>query len=32
VGADTVVDFGGGAMIILANVQLSSLTSGWIAG
>ena len=32
VWADTVVDFGGGEMIVLANVQLSSLNDGWIVG
>lgn len=32
VGVDTVVDFGGGQAIVLANVQLSTLTSGWITG
>jgi len=32
VGADTVVDFGHGESLVLANVQLSSLASGWIVG
>jgi serralysin len=30
VGADTVVDMGGGNQVILAGVQMSSLTPGWI--
>jgi Ca2+-binding RTX toxin-like protein len=30
VGADTVVDMGGGSQLVLQNVQLSSLTGGWI--
>ncbi len=29
-GADTVVDMGGGNQLILQNVLLSSLPSGWI--
>ena len=29
-GADTVIDMGGGNQMILANVQLASLTPGWI--
>jgi serralysin len=31
-GADTVVDMGGGHQMVLVNVQLSSLTAGWIFG
>jgi hypothetical protein len=31
-GADTIIDFGGGDSIVLANTQLSSLSSGWIVG
>jgi Ca2+-binding RTX toxin-like protein len=31
-GADTVVDLGGGNELLLANVQMSSLGSGWIFG
>jgi len=31
VGADTVVDMGNGDQLILVNVQLSSLSNGWIA-
>lgn len=31
VGADTVLDFGGGQSLVLANVQLASLTDGWLA-
>jgi hypothetical protein len=30
VGADTVVDMGGGDQVILVGVQLSTLTPGWI--
>jgi serralysin len=30
VGADTVIDMGGGDQLILQNVQLSTLTAGWI--
>jgi serralysin len=30
VGADTVIDMGGGNQVILAGVQMSSLTPGWI--
>jgi len=30
VGADVVLDLGGGAQTILKNVQIASLTSGWI--
>lgn len=30
VGADTVVDLGGGTQVILVGVQMSTLTSGWI--
>ena len=30
VGADTVIDMGGGNQMVLVGVQLSSLTSGWI--
>jgi hypothetical protein len=30
VGADTVIDMGGGNQMILVNVQLSSLKDGWI--
>ncbi|RAK58808.1 calcium-binding protein [Phenylobacterium hankyongense] len=30
VGADTVIDLTGGAQMVLVNVQLSSLPSGWI--
>jgi Ca2+-binding RTX toxin-like protein len=32
VGADTVIDMGGGNQMILVGVQLASLTSGWITG
>jgi serralysin len=32
VGADTVIDMGGGNQMILVGVTLSSLTSGWITG
>jgi hypothetical protein len=32
VGADTVLDFGAGNSIVLANVQLASLANGWILG
>lgn len=32
VGADTVIDFGGGNQMVLAGVQLSSLPAGWIFG
>jgi Ca2+-binding RTX toxin-like protein len=32
VGADTVLNFEDGGWIVLANVQMSSLTSGWIFG
>ena len=32
VGADTVVSMGGGNQLVLVNVQLSSLPSGWIIG
>jgi len=31
VGADTVIDMGGGDEMILVGVQLSSLHTGWIA-
>lgn len=31
-GADTVITLGGGGQMILANVQLSSLTGEWIFG
>ena len=30
VGADTVIDMEGGGQMVLANVQFSSLTAGWI--
>ena len=30
VGADTIIDMGGGNQMILVNVQLSTLTPGWI--
>ena len=30
VGADTVVDMGGGNQMVLQNIQLSSLPAGWI--
>ncbi len=29
-GADAVVDMGGGHMMVLVDVQLSSLPAGWI--
>jgi Ca2+-binding RTX toxin-like protein len=32
VGADTVIDFGGGNQMVLAGVQLASLPPGWIFG
>lgn len=32
VGADTVIDFGGGNRMVLVGVQLSSLPAGWIFG
>ena len=32
VGADTVVDMGGGNRLVLVNVQLSTLPDGWIIG
>jgi len=32
VGADTVIDFGGGNQMILVGVQYSTLTPGWIFG
>lgn len=32
VGADTIIDMGGGNRMILVGVQLSTLTSGWITG
>jgi serralysin len=32
VGADTVIDFGGGNTGVLVNVQLSTLPPGWIVG
>ncbi|MET0271418.1 MAG: calcium-binding protein, partial [Phenylobacterium sp.] len=32
VGADTVVTLGGGGQVVLAGVQLSTLTDGWIFG
>jgi serralysin len=32
VGADTVINLGGGSQMILVNVQLSTLTPGWIFG
>jgi serralysin len=32
VGADTVIDMGGGDQMILVGVQSSTLTSGWIFG
>lgn len=32
VGADTVIDMGGGNQMILVGVSMSSLTSGWIFG
>jgi Ca2+-binding RTX toxin-like protein len=32
VGADTVIDLGGGNQMVLAGVQLSTLTPGWIFG
>jgi hypothetical protein len=32
VGADTVIDFGGGNQMILVGVQLSTLSPGWIFG
>jgi serralysin len=32
VGADTVIDMGGGHQMILVGVQLSTLTPGWIFG
>jgi serralysin len=32
VGADTVIDFGGGERMMLVGVQLSSLPAGWIFG
>ncbi|WP_374470802.1 M57 family metalloprotease [Phenylobacterium sp.] len=31
-GADTLIDMGGGHQMVLANVQLSSLTGGWLFG
>jgi hypothetical protein len=30
VGADTVIDMGGGNQMILVGVQMSTLTPGWI--
>jgi len=30
IGADTVINMGGGGQVILANVQLSSLSGDWI--
>jgi Ca2+-binding RTX toxin-like protein len=32
VGADTVIDMGGGHQMVLVGVQMSTLTSGWIFG
>ncbi|MBS0333356.1 MAG: hypothetical protein JSS35_11355, partial [Proteobacteria bacterium] len=32
VGADTVIDMGGGNQMILVGVQVSSLKDGWIFG
>ena len=32
VGADTVIDMGGGHQMILVGIQLSTLTAGWIFG
>ena len=32
VGADTVIDMGGGNQMILVGVQFSTLTPGWIFG
>ncbi|WP_374468807.1 FG-GAP-like repeat-containing protein [Phenylobacterium sp.] len=32
VGADVVVDVGGGGQLVLANVQLTALAAGWIFG
>jgi serralysin len=32
VGADTVIDMGGGGQMILAGVSMQSLTGGWIFG
>ncbi|WP_334165023.1 calcium-binding protein [Phenylobacterium sp.] len=32
VGADTVIDMGGGNRVVLVNVQLSALPEGWIVG
>jgi hypothetical protein len=29
-GADTIISFGGGGQMVLANVQLASLADGWI--
>jgi serralysin len=31
-GADTVIQIGGGAQLVLTGVQLSSLPDGWIFG
>jgi Ca2+-binding RTX toxin-like protein len=32
VGADTLIDMGGGNQMVLVGVQLASLTNGWISG
>jgi hypothetical protein len=32
VGADTVLDMGGGHQMILVGVQMSTLASGWVFG